>query len=334
MVRVWRMLSTAALAALFGVATHASSAVAEPEPASPTPAASIPADITIEGEGDFARILLRAGGWPVTGDNVCAVVRWEIAEGGHFVPTSTTFNPLNTGHPMPGDSIFNSHGVRNYPDWPTGITATLETLQLDFYAGIRAALANGSDGRQVLAAVTAAPWGTKFPDPGAALAPCAGWADEFDRARADSQSRIDAAAVDLSRAQARHTRVLARQAGFDARHAAMAGEIDVAKRSLSRFARDLYIDGVEPAVASHVDAFTSSDPIQFQILQEYPNVVARRHANDIEHSAELLRQVDAQRDAATAAATSAMAAAAAAESRLAAARSELDQIEYRAAELN
>lgn len=62
---------------------------------------------------------------------------WHRAEGG-----SASFNWLNTTQGATGATDYNSVGVKNYPDYQTGVRATVETLQNGFYprtlAGLRA----------------------------------------------------------------------------------------------------------------------------------------------------------------------------------------------------
>ena len=96
---------------------------------------------------------------PQTRANLTAVVAWERAEGGHF-KNSARFNPLNTTQPAPGSSTINGHGVRRYRSYESGMRATVETLRLGHYRGVRAALRRGGSAAAVAAAVVASPWGT------------------------------------------------------------------------------------------------------------------------------------------------------------------------------
>ncbi|HEY3700708.1 MAG TPA: peptidoglycan-binding protein [Acidimicrobiales bacterium] len=104
---------------------------------------------------DFSRALLAALGDPNTGPNVQAIDAWQAAEGG-FVH----LNPLNTTQPAAGSTIWNSIGVRTYPDWSTAIRATAQTLKNGQYRGILAALKAGNNTLAVAHAVGASPWGT------------------------------------------------------------------------------------------------------------------------------------------------------------------------------
>lgn len=326
--------ATVVIGAIVAVAAPQASAIPEPQTSPTAAVTTFQAEPVVNGEGDFAKLLLEAGGWPVTGNNVCAVVTWEIAEGGHFVAGSTTFNPLNTSLAMPGDSVFNSHGVRNYPDWSTGLVATLNTLRLDFYGGIRDALAAGNDAARVLQAVTATPWGTKFPDPAASLAPCADWAAGFDQALTQARAAVDAASANLSAAQAAVARAEAEQASVDAKHAQMSGQIAEARHALGRLARSLYIVGVEPAIASQVDAIGSGDPISYEILRSYPNVVGQRDSGALHRALGLLAEVDTDRKRVGEATAASLAVATAAREKLAQAQGALEAQEIDVDDLN
>lgn len=110
---------------------------------------------SIHSPSDFARALLAALGDPNTGPNVEAIDAWQAAEGG-FVH----LNPLNTTQAEPGATIWNSLGVRTYPDWKTAVKATTQTLRNGLYPGILAALKTGNNALAVAHAVGASPWGT------------------------------------------------------------------------------------------------------------------------------------------------------------------------------
>lgn len=86
------------------------------------------------------------------------VVAWERAEGGHFV-ASSMYNPLNTTMDAEGAVVINSHGVKSYPDYETGMDATLRTIYLSYYTGVVAGMEAG-DGQGALTALIESPWGT------------------------------------------------------------------------------------------------------------------------------------------------------------------------------
>lgn len=107
----------------------------------------------------WARDLLTRMGYPVTTENMTSVLAWQIQEGGHF-NNAATFNPLNStlGHKTYGS--MNSVGVATYPDYETGMTQTIKTLNLHYYDKIRADLKAGADPAVTTADIKASPWGT------------------------------------------------------------------------------------------------------------------------------------------------------------------------------
>jgi murein DD-endopeptidase MepM/ murein hydrolase activator NlpD len=114
-----------------------------------------PPSARIRTPSDFSTALLAALGDPPTGANLQALNAWQAAEGG-FVH----LNPLNTTQPEPGATIWNSLGVRTYPDWPTAIRATAETLKNGLYKNVLATLRAGNSAAAVAHAVGASQWGT------------------------------------------------------------------------------------------------------------------------------------------------------------------------------
>lgn len=108
----------------------------------------------------FALDLLRGGGWPISQQNVQAIVGWENAEGGHF-HNDAKYNPLNTTQPEPGAGNTGSQGnIKVYTSWRQGLQATLQTLNNGNYPGILAALTKGDSAAAVGQAIVASPWGT------------------------------------------------------------------------------------------------------------------------------------------------------------------------------
>ena len=107
----------------------------------------------------WAGALLSAGGWPQTACNLSAVEAWERAEGGNW-ENSAAYNPLDTTMPESGASSMNSVGVKAYPSWQEGFSATLATLENGNYPGILSALSAGDNAQAVANAVAASPWGT------------------------------------------------------------------------------------------------------------------------------------------------------------------------------
>jgi hypothetical protein len=82
-------------------------------------------------------VLAGLGNGQPTTATVAFLEAWARAEGG-----SATFNWLNTTQPALGATDYNSVGVKNYPDYATGVRATVETLMNGFYprtlAGLQA----------------------------------------------------------------------------------------------------------------------------------------------------------------------------------------------------
>jgi peptidoglycan hydrolase CwlO-like protein len=77
------------------------------------------------GYGEWASAFLAALDAPSSRSNLIAVVSWEAAEG-----TQATWNPLATTKHMPGATVHNSHGVRNYISKAQGVEASVLTVKL------------------------------------------------------------------------------------------------------------------------------------------------------------------------------------------------------------
>lgn len=107
----------------------------------------------------FAVAVLRKWGRPVTATSVRNVLGWMAAEGGH-THNKARFNFLNTTQPAPGAGNTGSQGnIKVYPDFNTGVDATVKTLKNGRYAGIAQAV--NSDPSSFARAVNQSPWGTK-----------------------------------------------------------------------------------------------------------------------------------------------------------------------------
>lgn len=105
---------------------------------------------------------------PATTNNINAMLAWMKFEGGHpFNPGSPyTFNPLNTTQKMTGSSSPGGvAGVQAYPDFKTGIDATVKTLSYGFYTAIRNALASNAPPEVTIQAIKTSPWGTTAINP-------------------------------------------------------------------------------------------------------------------------------------------------------------------------
>jgi len=103
----------------------------------------------------WADALLKAGGWPVTAANEQSLIAWAIQEGG-----GGTYNPLNTTEPGFGATgTLNGAGVKDYPSWAEGISATVATLQGGAYSSITSDLKSGN-GISSNASGALSTWGT------------------------------------------------------------------------------------------------------------------------------------------------------------------------------
>lgn len=82
---------------------------------------------------DFYKSILIGLGAKETPEKIKFLKAWRQAEGG-----KAKNNPFNTTKDIPGDedTIYNSHGVRNYPSRQDGLDATLATLRLPAYREI------------------------------------------------------------------------------------------------------------------------------------------------------------------------------------------------------
>lgn len=86
---------------------------------------------------DFFKSVLSGLNVPVSDTNVATLKEWQRHEGG-----TASFNPLNTTKVInKGETNFNTAGVKNYPDFVTGVEATIRTLKLNYYVAIVEALA-------------------------------------------------------------------------------------------------------------------------------------------------------------------------------------------------
>lgn len=87
----------------------------------------------------FAQGFLQAIGAPLTQANISSVNSWIRHEGG-----GGANNPLNTTLSLPGATVFNSIGVRNYSSLSQGIQANAQTVLGGRYSDIVAALRSGN----------------------------------------------------------------------------------------------------------------------------------------------------------------------------------------------
>jgi hypothetical protein len=94
-----------------------------------------------------------------TANNVNAFLAWMAFEGGHW-HNAAKYNPLNTTQAMPGSYKAPGTIVQAYPDWKTGLDATVKTISYGAYAGIRTAFAANADPSVTAQAIKTSPWGT------------------------------------------------------------------------------------------------------------------------------------------------------------------------------
>lgn len=108
----------------------------------------------------WALDFLAAARFAPTNANVQAVVSWEYAEssGGGGM-----WNPLNTTQGgYPGETDFNSVGVKNYAQRADGIAANARVIHNGYYPAVVALFTFGANARAICDAVTRSPWGTGY----------------------------------------------------------------------------------------------------------------------------------------------------------------------------
>lgn len=88
-------------------------------------------------------------------ESIRIIIAWERAEGADL----NCNNPLNTSLDAPGAITINSHGVKCYPDYNTGIEATITTLLAPEYAPIITAIQRNDEEAFVIALGNSR-WGT------------------------------------------------------------------------------------------------------------------------------------------------------------------------------
>lgn len=102
----------------------------------------------------FYGAVLKACDIPVDEGTLFACHAWQAMEGG-----TARYNPWNTTYPMPGDSRYNSVGVRNYASKSDGISATAHTLRLHYYDHLRTVFKQ-SNPVDIGRAIDSSVWGT------------------------------------------------------------------------------------------------------------------------------------------------------------------------------
>lgn len=100
--------------------------------------------------------ILNALGAPVTPNNVGNLDIWQRVEGGS-TNNREAYNPFNTKLPQPG-SINEGSGLQAYPDWATGLHATVATLEQSNMKVVSDALRGNFATPQFEAALIQSPW--------------------------------------------------------------------------------------------------------------------------------------------------------------------------------
>lgn len=102
---------------------------------------------------------LNAARFPVTANNVQVVYSWEYAEssGGGGM-----WNPLNTTQGgYPGETDFNSVGVKNYARRADGVAANAKVIHNGYYRDAVRAFELSASPQLTVNAITRSPWGTR-----------------------------------------------------------------------------------------------------------------------------------------------------------------------------
>lgn len=93
---------------------------------------------------------------PVTTSNLDGLVAQQVAEN-----TTAEFNPMATEEIEPGDTDFNSAGVKDYPTMEEGVAASVATLVNGRYPRTLDAIAKGNSAVNIANAWASEPWGTE-----------------------------------------------------------------------------------------------------------------------------------------------------------------------------
>lgn len=109
----------------------------------------------------WASDLLAALSAPQSSNNVLKLEGWNACEGNgpgqSGLPINNPFNTTLGGY---GGVSVNSAGVKAYPSWQDGLTATVQTLKATRYNGIVSNLQSDGDPSQFASAVGGSGWGT------------------------------------------------------------------------------------------------------------------------------------------------------------------------------
>ena len=121
-----------------------------------------------QNEVAWAKDFLKQIGAPVTAQNLTAMTTWMASEGGGggsktgLGTNDAMYNPLNTKQHMkgswkPGDM---TEDVQAYPDYITGMKASVKTIENGYYPKTLAALRSGKNANAAIAAINQEPWGS------------------------------------------------------------------------------------------------------------------------------------------------------------------------------
>ncbi len=102
----------------------------------------------------YAKILENLGA-PITDENMKFMYGWRQAEG-----KGGKFNPFNTTWDLPGSTVMNSHGVRNYNSLEDGLIATVKTLKHPRYSCIVNGLKEDIGAIEIARCPALKTWGT------------------------------------------------------------------------------------------------------------------------------------------------------------------------------
>jgi len=112
----------------------------------PPPPNAQPVDWIAQAQADgthlsYAKAILQALGAPMTDVNVYFLVSWMDREA-----TSAAWNPLATtvSSGQPGETNFNSIGVKNFPNARAGVTAWVKTIRDGYYPTIYSSIMAGN----------------------------------------------------------------------------------------------------------------------------------------------------------------------------------------------
>ncbi len=112
-------------------------------------------DYTGTTDKEFYSKLLEVLGAPVSEENMKFVYAWRQAEG-----SGGLFNPFNTTWDLPGSTVINKDGVRNYRTLQDGMLATVKTLKNGNYNCILNGLRQDIGAEKIAECESLKTWGT------------------------------------------------------------------------------------------------------------------------------------------------------------------------------